>query len=44
MSDALTREQPIPIEYISITSAYALLYIAAMLLIASYLLGNRDVS
>lgn len=44
MSDALTREQPIPFEYLAATTGYAALYVIAMILIACYLLQNRDVS
>lgn len=43
VSDALTREIPIPASYMLVTSAYALVYVVAMLLVASFLLQDRDI-
>jgi hypothetical protein len=44
VNDALTREIPIPASYMLFTSAYALVYVVAMLLVASFLMQNRDIS
>ena len=44
VNDALTREIPIPASYMLVTSAYALVYVVAMLLVASFLMQNRDIS
>ena len=44
VNDALTREIAIPPSYLLVTSAYAFVYVLAMLLLASYLMQNRDVS
>ncbi|MCI0636376.1 MAG: ABC-2 transporter permease [Actinobacteria bacterium] len=44
VSDALTREIPIPGSYVLVTSAYTLVYVVAMLLVASFLMQNRDIS
>lgn len=44
VSDALTREIPIPASYLMATSGYALVYVVAMLLVASFLMQHRDIS
>jgi len=44
MSDALTREQPIPFSYLTWASGYAACYVAATLLVAMFLFERREVS
>lgn len=44
MSEALTREKPIPDAYLAYAGGYAGCYIAAMLFVASFLFQKRDVS
>ncbi len=44
MSDALTREHPIPFDYLFSASAYAILYVLAMLFLAAFLFQRREVS
>ncbi len=44
MSEALTREKPIPNSYLLYSGGYAICYIVAMLFLASFLFQKRDVS
>ncbi len=43
MSDALTREQPIPWSYLRTATSYSLLYIMAMLLVGAALFQRREI-
>lgn len=43
VSDALTREIPIPPSYVVAISGYALLYVVAMLLVACFFMQKRDI-
>lgn len=44
MSDALTREHDIPLDYVCRTALYALMFIAAALCVASFLFQKREVA
>jgi hypothetical protein len=38
----VVHAQPIPLGYVAVTTAYGVLYVAALLLVATYVFSRRD--